>query len=321
MLLQNIKKKLFGDNSNKSFQLSPASSLIKSIHPDLQDLIWVADGPLKNYNTDQFQSINNQHFTIQNSSDEEPSLIYTTLPISQPENISAVNPPSYYPSYSDFTPEQRWTYLNFLNNPYDNHDIGYVFMLYYGLERHMLYGKFEQAFEVILKLRNVYDNHSFQEYSANSIILMCIFYNRPDLLSKFVESLGENDLGFNTFILVLLFLNNNILPEQLIKYSSYFGFTKKRYINSDYNLFLSMLIDTLNETYNHAYLPITFLNTCSINTQEMPIFANISLRQNMIKFPQYSSNEQLCQLGFEALQLSHDKVKQYKSEYRKKQHK
>lgn len=103
-----------------------------------------------------------------------------------------------------------------------------------------------------------------------------------------------------------------IAPEQLIQYCHCFGFTNKRYINSDYKLFLSMLVDTSNEIYGCSSLPIDFLKNTTIESYETIIFANTSFSQRTTNLPNYSSNQKLSQAGFDALQISHDKVKNIK---------
>jgi hypothetical protein len=146
------------------------------LHPDLKGLIWIGDGKFKNYsgnqnNINRFE-IDGMAFTVSFGQDVEPSLIFTNLPIKKPDSIGNVEHPPYFPSYSNLTPEQRFVYLRLLNNPYDaDIDIGFVFILYYGLERHLLQGDFERAFNVILKLRDVHKNKSFQHYSTNALVL------------------------------------------------------------------------------------------------------------------------------------------------------
>jgi hypothetical protein len=104
---------------------------------------------------------------------DEPSAIYTNLPIII-NNSKPVEKPGYYPSYRELDPIQKGNYLNWLTNPYNEIDIGYVFVFYYGLERHLLLGDFESAFETIIKLRNAHKNKSFLAYSLNAIILSSI---------------------------------------------------------------------------------------------------------------------------------------------------
>ena len=130
-----------------------------TIHEDLRNLVWIGDGKFKNYtqnqNNENFMEVNGFRISISFMNQEEPSLIYTNQKVSQPQDASKVERPPYYPTYSGLTPEQKWLYLKLLSNPYDTSiDIGFVFILYYGLERHLLNGNFEEVFKVILKLRD-----------------------------------------------------------------------------------------------------------------------------------------------------------------------
>jgi len=56
-------------------------------------------------------------------------------------NINNIPRPDYYPTYAGLNPEQRWIYLNWLQNPSESINIGYVFLYYYGLERQLLFRK------------------------------------------------------------------------------------------------------------------------------------------------------------------------------------
>jgi hypothetical protein len=163
-------------STSHSTEIVTRSNPSISLHEDLKGLVWFGDGPLKNYineniskNTFEYSGI---RITFQMTGDEEPSLIYTKQHIIIPSDISSIERPPYFPTYSGLTPEQKGLYIQLLQNPYNNNiDIGFVFILYYGLERHLLIGDYEKAFEVILKLRDIHTNKSFQSYSANAIIL------------------------------------------------------------------------------------------------------------------------------------------------------
>ena len=161
------------------------------IHPDIEYLLWFGEGVRKNYDISQ-DSRNKYEFQgviveISFSSDREPSVIYPKLPIKEPDDTSIVERPQYFPTYVDLSPEQRWIYHKFLQNPYNSDiNIGYVFILYYGLERNIISGRLNESFDLILKLRDVHKNKSFQNYSANALILMSLVNKRADLAYKFI---------------------------------------------------------------------------------------------------------------------------------------
>ena len=184
-----------------------------TIHNDLRDLVWIGDGKYKNYkkapSEKNTMEINGFQISIAFMNHEEPSLIYTNQKVVQPKNINDVERPSYFPTYSSLTPEQKWLYLKLLSNPYDTSiDIGFIFILYYGLERHLLNGNFEEAIDVIFKLRDVHTNKSFQTYSANAIVLACMLHQRGDLVLEFIESLDkEHELAFSDNLFLICYIN------------------------------------------------------------------------------------------------------------------
>ncbi len=119
---------------------------------------------------------------------QDPSTIWIYLPILEP--TSDVPPLPYFPHYIDLLPQQRYIYLQWLQNVEKPIDIGYVFLYFYGLERHLILGDIDKAIKQIIRLRNNHPNKSFQKYTQNSIIHACIMRNRLDLLitlNKFTE--------------------------------------------------------------------------------------------------------------------------------------
>ena len=133
--------KLFNNNystqnnalSVRKNELQTSENML-TIHPDIRNYLWVADGKFKNYfprPSDNVMKIDVQGITITISfgMDEEPSLIYMKLPIG--DTRGSVERPPYYPTYKGLTVNQRGMYWKLLNNPYDNTlDIGYVFILW-----------------------------------------------------------------------------------------------------------------------------------------------------------------------------------------------
>lgn len=176
---------------------------------------------------------------------EEPSLLYFSLPTTQPVHPESVDRPPYYPSYKELTGEHKWLYWKFLSNPFvPENDIGYVFIFYYGLERHLLYGNFEKAYEIILRLRDVYDNKSFQMYSSNALILSAMLHKRGDYAEQFIESLDKDyefQISPSLYMLCKLSLNMPIFPLDIMRFHKAFGFTNNRYIKNNPDIFLDIL--------------------------------------------------------------------------------
>lgn len=267
-----------------------------TVHPDLEGLIWFADGDMKN---------------CPDSLEFEPSAIQTALPITVPESINDVSPLVYYPSYSGMSDFQRGVYIQFLCNPYQPTDIGYVFVLYYGLERHLLSANYKRAFNVILKLRDVHKNQSFHSYSTTALIYAAILHDRKDLLKIFLQSIDaehEKLVSFDLFVLTKKAFSMGISSEELMKYSSSFGFTNKRYMVANYSLFLSHLSNVLVEKYGINAFPTESVQTNELPAKEVRAFANASLK-NTLSIPDVSYAHQFIEEGAALLQEAHNRVK------------
>src|SRR5665648_369068 len=149
-----------GRRKEKSNEVAAKSNFITEnqfdVHPDVKDLLWFENGPYKNYKNEQAESnqvdIGGIKVKFSFPGMEEPSLINTKMVIRQTGDTSKVDRPPYYPTYAGLTPEQRGVYTKILLNPYDTSiDIGFIFIFYYGIERHLLLGNFEKAFETTIK--------------------------------------------------------------------------------------------------------------------------------------------------------------------------
>lgn len=298
------------------------------IHEDIKDLIWVADGIMKNYNSEKEEDIyeyNGIKIIISSIRKEEPSLISTNLPLEEVDNIYNIERPTYYPTYSELTPQQKWVYWKLLANPYNTKiDIGFVFILYYGLERHLLNGDFEKAFNVILKLRDLHKNKSFQYYSANALILTCLFKQRIDLAIKFIQSLDkEYELQFsdNLFILCKYCLDISLTSKDIMRLAKSFEFKNVNYIKNYPEIFESILLDKLRSRYDSDGILISrFIKPndhVKLRKQSIPIFANMSIIDKSIEVPKVIENLALKEVIYNLLKETHNEVKVKLSELRK----
>ena len=300
-----------------------------TIHEDLKELIWIGDGKYKNYiqskEDENFFEIDGYRITISFQNHEEPSLIYTNQKISQPKDIRLVERPSYYPTYTELSPEQKWVYLNLLANPYNTAiDIGFVFILYYGLERHLLSGNFEKAISVILKLRDVHTNKSFQSYSANAVVLSCMLHNRGDLVLDFIKSLDkEHELAFsdNLFLICYYSFDIPLFPKDIMRMASTFEFNNKNYIKKYPELFLQCLTDIVISKLGTDKIELKKYLTASeikkVNKQDVGIFANMSIIDKSISIPLLAENFKLKREMNNFLETAHEDVKKKLAEMRK----
>lgn len=103
---------------------------------------------------------------------DENCLVNPNLPIRQIRLPTA--PPGYWPSYSTITPEQRWSYLNWLRTGRSDPtvDVGYVVLFFYGLERRLYLDRaaseLHELVSEVERLLVIYGgNRSFNSYASN----------------------------------------------------------------------------------------------------------------------------------------------------------
>ena len=282
-----------------------------NISSEISNLVWIADGDYKNYNPQEQYA-------------DEPSALYFSLPVSRPENEHLVPSPSYYPDYRDLSPEQRWLYWKFLSDPFSgSHNIGYVFLFYYGLERFMLTQEFDKAFYISLKLREIYSHNSFQVYSSKALVLMCSVKSRKDLALDILHSYMQSPQSYlpvNYLLTLKYSFQIPLYPTEIIQNHMYFGFTNDRYIKKYPELFLQTLEEFIQRDFSsntinlNQYYPVDLKTLPQSQTR---IFSNSSLWQYEINFPDFdnhSLNEKILSL----LDETHDTVKQYSLKQRKK---
>lgn len=301
---------------------------ILNIHPDIRDLVWIGDGKNKNYIHEKYSNsvtIDGLRITMSFMDQEEPSLLYLKLPITTMVNPLSVERPPYYPTYKDLTPTQKGVYWNLLANPYNSSiDIGFVFILYYGLERHLLSGNFEKAFDVILRLRDVHTNKSFQNYSGNALILTCIYHQNPNLALKFMESLNkdyEYNFSDNLFLLLRYSLNSTLNARDIIRMAKSFEFTTLNYIKNYPDIFTEVLEQEMEDKYNSKEILCNTLVSktefSKLKKQNIPVFANVSIFNKSIDVPMIVESFKLKKAMNDLLCDTHEKVKKLLAEQRK----
>lgn len=112
----------------------------------------------------------------------EPSLIWTKLAV-KPNNWLEKKA-MYWPVYAQFSPEHRYQYLCWLKNIEQPANLSYVFLYFYGLERHMLVGNYDRAVDEIVRLLRAHDKSSFRAYATRSLIVASLVRNRLDIIEK-----------------------------------------------------------------------------------------------------------------------------------------
>ena len=306
--------------------LTGSNSIIKyctahQIPQTIQSLLWFADGPFRNLSpekekfvdvTDKIRIV----FTI--SYQEEPSVIFSDLPLDFNFNLDPKESIGYYPTYRRLTPQQRHVYVNWLCDTRQAIDIGYVFIFYYGLERHLIYGNYREAAETILNLRAYHKHHSFLDYSSASLIGSAILHKDKEMLIRCLKEIGDYPIHTDITLLAKYFLKCELSPEDIIALRSAAGFKKTTYLKEYPELFRNHLSNILTMEFGHESFPFFDL---ILNPPEKPIilFANTSLANN-IRYPNLPSiidDENFKNAINKILLSTHEAVKEYLIKQRK----
>ena len=236
----------------------------------------------------------------------EPSLIWTRLPI-EPNNELETQP-MYYPSYSGLSPKHRFQYLNWLKDITQETNLSYVFLYYYGLERHMLVGDYDKAVDEILKLLQYHNKGSFKGYATSALIAASAYRKRPDIVNKAPLLLQETSNGS---LILRKLAGKSLVAKDIIPLSSRVGYSNKRYIKLYPDLFEKELQKLINdhETINGKILS-------NINMDELPkrsniFFANLSLPEKIrtIEIADLISSLEFKRILRDLLSKAHENVK------------
>lgn len=310
---------------NKNNNISKLSIRPEIIDLEIRNLLWFLDGPLKNYKeTEKHKtSMDFDGYTITFSFIDaiEPSAISTFLPVEKSVDNTDIEKPNYYPAYESLSPNQRWKYLTWLKNVDEKIDIGYVFLFYYGLERHLFFGDVESAFDMILKLRKKHKNNSFLSYSSDALIAASIFHKKQDWFIKLINSTSKDEIIINhIYVLAKHAINIGLIPKEIMKISKDVGFKNQRYIKNESNLFEDELKKLMLEKYESEELDLSKYKLDKCPMVEQLVLVNYSLdnKQRIIKIPSIIKNQAFSDEVFDLLQNSHDRVKEKLKELRKK---
>ncbi|MBG9783476.1 TerB N-terminal domain-containing protein [Shouchella lehensis] len=296
------------------------------VHSDIKGLLWIENGPQKNFisisSAEKIYEIDGVKLFIQVNK-EEPSLINMNLDIK--ESIEKEVPiPGYYPSYRTLSSEQRYKYWQSLSNPYQaSIDISYIFILYYGLERHLfLNNNFEMAFKVIIKLREIHQNKSFLTYSGNAIALSCLLHQKADMMNIFIESLNtdyKRNFSEHLYLLALHSFDRPLLSEDIMRLSKVFGFRNDNYIKSYPDIFKRTLEELIVKKHskNHLILKELVPHIGELDQTDLSLFANISLSEEKLSIANLISSPSLNKEIYNFLSDAHESVKKQLANMRK----
>lgn len=258
---------------------------------------------------------------IENLSPDEPSTIFPTLPIQRPADPGLVPRPDYYPTYSGLSPEQKWIYLNWLTNVTQPVDIGYVFIYYYGLERHLLTEEFDLAFDEILLLRSAHEeNASFDIYSRSALLNSAVFRKRKDRLEQ-IYRLADPERFSNVELLMAHQLGYDFGVEGLMRLTPVLRGVQKRYIKSNPDEYKSALSAVLEEQYHSQFFPFgSVYQIADVPKRNHVLYANFSFPSEVRSpaLPSFPDYEPFVIEATRILNLAHERVKHVLAKERKK---
>jgi hypothetical protein len=294
---------------------------IPIIPEKIRNLLWIADGKYKNYDPDDNKKLlfENKLFRIEYfGCPIESSAIFTGLPISFKTRSDPKDNIGYFPTYRSLSPGQRWTYLEWLCDIQKPINVGYVFIFYYGLERHLVYGKYRDAMDLILFLKQYHKNNSFQFYSNNAMIMSSILHKDKDALLKILENIEDGSYHGNLLLLAKYLMRLGLAEKEIISLSHIVGFKNQRYLKNYPDLFKEKIKSLLISEFGTNTLPFYELET-KFNSKEEIVFANISFSHEVRSplLPSIIDNEVFKASIIKILSVSHDSLKTDLAEIRK----
>jgi len=207
----------------------------------------------------------------------DPSTIYVNLPISEDYNVAKL---PYWPHYIELTSGQRYKYLCWLRNVAEPTDMGFVFLYYYGLERQLLVGNFDKAFDEIIKLRNSHENRSFQKYSENALVHSAIMRNRMDRLTDLHEKTEIS--GYSNAMFLLAYNSGLKLGIDQLLLIFYKAFTTSRKPIKEHKvLFVECMTEILNKRFDITSFDIKDYDISKVKTIVENRFANYSFPEEI----------------------------------------
>jgi len=248
---------------------------------EIKKLLWFTTDQPKQSNHTGLNTIelsfNRNHFNVKYNDHvhNDPSTIYFVLPIQVPADSSLVTKLPYMPSYYGMNPEQRFVYLTWLRDVSQDIDVGYKFLFYYGLERKLIIGDFEKAFDMIVRLRKATRNNSFQAYSSNALFYSVMKIGNEEYLEK-LRFFFDDDIWYDKQIMLKMFLQEPIEAHEIPKILKGTD-VNKRYL--DEKIYVEQMREILSEKYGHSCLTRGIMDNDreeKYTDSDVPVFANYS---------------------------------------------
>ena len=242
---------------------------------------------------------------------DDPSTIYLNQELTVPVDPKAVASPSYFPSYSALSPEQKWVYLSWLRDITSPIDIGFVFIFYYGLERQLLLGHFDEAFDMILSLRKAHANRSFQVYSILGLTYGTIWKGRADRFSDLIDSLDKDKWG-NERLLICAKLGGLLTAADMAKLLSGITGINDRYLKLNRQDYTDAMGAVLEEKYGKSTFDLNnYFPVLELEKHRTILFANYTFPEDVRnpKIPNYFQDARFLRYVKELHEEAHKRTK------------
>ena len=236
----------------------------------------------------------------------EPSLIWTKLPIK--ENNSLETRKIYYPSYAKLDPICRFQYLSWLRDVIQETNLSYVFLYYYGLERHLLVGDYDLAVDEIIRLIKAHDKGTFKSYATTALLASSVYRKRFDILSRAPFVLDELT---NIGLFLRWQIGKDLKAGELMRLSNKVGFKNKNYIKNKPDLFKRVLDKEIESYAGNSIKIIESINFSLVSWKDEIYFANLSVPGSIrtIRTPQIIENKDFKKVIFNLLSKTYNKIK------------
>lgn len=236
----------------------------------------------------------------------EPSLLWTQLPVEVNDELETN--PMYYPAYSQLSQRQRYQYINWLRNIEQKTNLSYVFLYFYGLERHLVIGNFDLALEETIRLEKT-QNLKFRAYIVNSLVGAIALRKRFDVIDKISFIFDETS---NTTLGLRSLTRKSLTAKEMMKLAYRVEFNNRKYIKEQPELFEKELEKLIREFEGARGLIWDLIDPKLTPQRDQQFFLNLSIPSEIrsMIWPQIIDNVEFKNIVHKLLSDAHQNVKE-----------
>ncbi len=236
----------------------------------------------------------------------EPSLLWTQLPVEVNDELETS--PMYYPAYSQLSQKQRYQYINWLRNIEQKTNLSYVFLYFYGLERHLVIGNFDLALEETIRLEKTQDL-KFRAYIVNSLVGAIALRKRFDVIDKISFIFDE---ASNTTLGLRLLTRKSLTAKEMMKLAYRVEFNNRKYIKEQPEIFEKELEKLIREFEGARGLIWDLIDPNLTPKRDQQFFLNLSIPGEIrsMVWPQIIDNVEFKNIVHKLLSDAHQNVKE-----------